>query len=158
LFEVPFFHIENWYSIHSVIRTTLKLLGLYRRGRKNAEQIQIRHNHVGSKRLPKQFDGFTLLHISDLHADISEGAMRRLNEIVLHEVSLIALRTRRSSPECSSSAAQFGVLDLRQVRAMSDRLPLDLAWISFSMMMEQLSLPKPDSGAWRRRTPQGSTL
>ena len=79
---INFFHIENWYSIHSVIRTTLKLLGLYRRGRKNAEQIQVRHNHVGSKILPNQFDGFTLLHISDLHADISEGAMRRLNEIL----------------------------------------------------------------------------
>ena len=79
---INFFHIENWYSIHSVIRTTLKLLGLYGRGRKNAEQIQVRHNHVGSKRLPKQFDGFTLLHLSDLHADISEGAMRRLNEIL----------------------------------------------------------------------------
>jgi uncharacterized protein len=79
---INFFHIENWYSIHSVIRTTLKLLGLYGRGRKNAEQIQVRHNHVGSKRLPNQFDGFTLLHLSDLHADISEGAMRRLNEIL----------------------------------------------------------------------------
>ena len=79
---INFFHIENWYSIHSVIRMTLKLLGLYGRGRKNAEQIQIRHNHVGSKILPNQFDGFTLLHISDLHVDISEGAMRRLNEIL----------------------------------------------------------------------------
>jgi predicted MPP superfamily phosphohydrolase len=79
---INFFHIENWYSIHSVIRTTLKLLGLYSRGRKNAEQIQVRHNHVGSKMLPNQFDGFTLLHISDLHADISEGAMRRLNEVL----------------------------------------------------------------------------
>ena len=77
-----FFHIENWYSIHSVIRTTLKLLGLYGRGRRNAEQIQTRHNHVGSKILPNQFDGFTLLHISDLHVDMSEGAMRRLNEIL----------------------------------------------------------------------------
>jgi hypothetical protein len=36
------FHVENWYSIHAVIRTTLKLLGLYRRGLKNAEQIQVR--------------------------------------------------------------------------------------------------------------------
>jgi uncharacterized protein len=79
---INFFHLENWYSIHSVIRTTLKLLGLYGRGRRNAEQIQIRHNHVGSKMLPKQFDGFTLLHISDLHVDMSEGAMRRLNEIL----------------------------------------------------------------------------
>jgi predicted MPP superfamily phosphohydrolase len=79
---INFFHLENWYSIHSVIRTTLKLLGLYRRGGRNAEQIQIRHNHVGSKILPTQFDGFTLLHISDLHVDASEGAMRRLNEIL----------------------------------------------------------------------------
>src|SRR5258705_3711151 len=79
---INFFHIENWYSIHSVIRMTLKLLGLDGRRRKNPEQIQVRHNHVGSKILPNQFDGFTLLHISDLHADISEGAMRRLNEIL----------------------------------------------------------------------------
>jgi hypothetical protein len=79
---INFFHIENWYSIHSVIRTALKLLGLYSRGLKNAEQIQVRHNHVRSKMLPNQFDGFTLLHISDLHADISQGAMRRLNEIL----------------------------------------------------------------------------
>jgi predicted MPP superfamily phosphohydrolase len=79
---INFFHLENWYSIHSVIRTTLKLLGLYGRGRKNAEQIQFRHNHVCSKILPNPFDGFTLLHISDLHVDVSEGAMRRLNEIL----------------------------------------------------------------------------
>ena len=76
------FHVENWYSIHVVIRTTLKLLGLYRRGLKNAEHIQVRHNHVHSKMLPKRFDGVTLLHISDLHVGISEGAMRRLYEIL----------------------------------------------------------------------------
>ena len=79
---INFFHIENWYSIHSVIRTTLKLMGLYWRGRKNAEQIQIRHNHIGMRTLPNRFDGFTLLHISDLHADMNEGAMRRLTELL----------------------------------------------------------------------------
>jgi uncharacterized protein len=79
---INFFHLENWYSIHSVIRMTLKVLGMYGRGRRNAEQIQIRHNYIGSKILPKQFNGFTLLHISDLHVDMSEGAMRRLNEIL----------------------------------------------------------------------------
>jgi len=74
---INFFHIENWYSVHSVIRTTLKLMGLYWRGRKNAEQIQVRHNHITMKTLPSRFDDFTLLHISDLHVDINEGAMRR---------------------------------------------------------------------------------
>jgi predicted MPP superfamily phosphohydrolase len=55
---------------------------LYWRGRKNAEQIQVRHNHISLKTLPRRFDGFTLLHISDLHVDINEGAMRRLAELL----------------------------------------------------------------------------
>ena len=38
---INFFHIENWYSIHSVIRMTLRLLGLYGRGRRMGEQIRI---------------------------------------------------------------------------------------------------------------------
>jgi len=79
---INFFHIENWYSIHSVIRTTLKVMGLYRRGRNNAEQIRVRHNRISIKTLPSRFDGFTLLHISDLHVDINEGAMQRLAEIL----------------------------------------------------------------------------
>jgi predicted MPP superfamily phosphohydrolase len=77
-----FFHIENWYSIHSLIRLTLKLSGLYWRGVRNAENIQIRHNHISSPRLPGGFDGFTLLHLSDFHVDGSDGAMRRLAELL----------------------------------------------------------------------------
>jgi uncharacterized protein len=36
---INFFYIENWYSIHSVIRNSLKVIGLYGRGCKNAERI-----------------------------------------------------------------------------------------------------------------------
>jgi len=77
-----FFHIENWYSIHSVIRTLLRLTGLYWRGRANAARVQVKHNEVGLDRLPPAFDGFTLLHISDFHADISDGAMEQLEKIL----------------------------------------------------------------------------
>jgi predicted MPP superfamily phosphohydrolase len=77
-----FFHIENWYSIHAVIRASLRVTGLYRRGCLNAERIQIKHNEVRLKTLPSRFDGFTLLHLSDLHADMSAGAMRRLAELL----------------------------------------------------------------------------
>jgi predicted MPP superfamily phosphohydrolase len=79
---INFFHIENWYSIHSVIRNTLKLTGLYWRGRSNAERIQVRHNELRFAELPSRFDGFTLLQISDPHADMNDGAMRRLEEIL----------------------------------------------------------------------------
>jgi len=79
---LTFFHIENWYSIHSVIRTLFKLTGLYWRGRANAARVQVRHNDVRLKRLPAEFDGFTLLHMTDFHAEMNDGAMRRVEEIL----------------------------------------------------------------------------
>jgi uncharacterized protein len=79
---LTFFHIENWYSIHSVIRTFFKLTGLYWRGRANATRVQVRYNDLRLKELPPPFHGFTLLHMSDFHADMNDGAMRRLEEIV----------------------------------------------------------------------------
>jgi uncharacterized protein len=79
---INFFHIENWYSVHSLIRNALRVTGLYGRGRRNAERIRIRQNEVAFKDLPPAFDGFTLLHISDMHVDMNEGAMRRLVELV----------------------------------------------------------------------------
>lgn len=77
-----FFHIENWYSVHSVIRNGLKLIGLYERGRRNAENILVRHHEIGFKELPPAFDGFTILHLSDLHVDMNESAMLRVAELV----------------------------------------------------------------------------
>ena len=80
-----FFHIENWYSCHSFIRNTLKLTGLYWRGRNNTSRVQTRLNKFESENLPSAFDGFTILHISDMHVDMSQGAMHRLIEL-LHEI------------------------------------------------------------------------
>jgi predicted MPP superfamily phosphohydrolase len=79
---INYFHIENWYSIHSLIRHALKLAGIFRRGQRNAECVQVRHNTVRCQRLPTAFNGFTLLHISDLHIDMNEGVMRRLEELL----------------------------------------------------------------------------
>jgi uncharacterized protein len=79
---INFFHIENWYSIHSVIKGALKLAGLYWRGVRNAANVQVRHNRIEHPSLPKPFGGYTLLQLSDLHADISPLAMQRLTEIL----------------------------------------------------------------------------
>ena len=77
-----FFHIENWYSIHSVIRNGLRLSGLYWRGRNNTMRIKVQHNEIRLAGLPLAFDGYTILHISDMHVDINHGAMHRLVEIL----------------------------------------------------------------------------
>jgi len=67
-----FFHIENWYSVHGLIRQSLRLCLLHGRGKRNARAIQVRHNEFTFEHLPKAFDGFTLLHLSDLHLDAAE--------------------------------------------------------------------------------------
>lgn len=76
-----FFHIENWYSVHSLIRNSLKISGLYWRGQRNAERLQLRHNKIELPDLPSAFENFAILHISDMHVDISERAMERLTTI-----------------------------------------------------------------------------
>lgn len=80
-----FFHIENWYSVHSVIRNTLKITGLYWRGKRNTARIQVRNNAIALAGLPRAFDGFTILHISDMHVDMNRSAMQRLIEL-LHDI------------------------------------------------------------------------
>jgi uncharacterized protein len=79
---INFFHPENWYLSASFIRTALMATGLYWRARKNAEDIKIRRHGIRSPQVPDSFDGFTILHLSDLHADMNGGAMRRLIELL----------------------------------------------------------------------------
>jgi uncharacterized protein len=75
---INYFHIENLPPSHVAIRLCLKLAGLYERGRRNATQIELRRHDVISSRIPAAFDGFRILHLSDLHVEMSEGAMLRL--------------------------------------------------------------------------------
>lgn len=79
---INFFHIENWYSVHSMIRGALRLSGFYWRARRNAARIQIRHNSIRMPCVPQSFAGFTILHISDMHVDMNPMTMRRLIELL----------------------------------------------------------------------------
>ncbi|MEH2528518.1 MULTISPECIES: metallophosphoesterase [unclassified Bradyrhizobium] len=76
------FNLENWYSAPWIIESALRLVGLYNRARHNADQIAIRTNLLEFESLPPAFANFTILHLSDLHADISVGAMQHLIGIV----------------------------------------------------------------------------
>jgi len=77
-----FFHIENWYSIHALMRLALRLTGLYGRGRRNAAAIGVRHNRVVIPRLPVAFQGFRVLHLSDIHVDMDGEILAALGERV----------------------------------------------------------------------------
>lgn len=75
-----FFHPENWYSSHLLIEYALRLSGLYRRGYRNTLDIRLRRNDVPVDTLSPAFDGFTILHLSDLHTDLNPPAMQALAE------------------------------------------------------------------------------
>jgi predicted MPP superfamily phosphohydrolase len=87
-----FFHLENWYSIHGLLRFTLTLAGLHGRGRRNVLDIRRRDNDVRLRRLPPAFEGYTLLHLSDLHLDMSQAHLERLIDRVqglAHDVCVL---------------------------------------------------------------------
>jgi len=77
-----FFHIENSALSALAIEYSLKMTGLFWRGRKNAERVEVRYNHVRVRELPDSFDGFSILQLSDLHCDVSERAMQRVAELL----------------------------------------------------------------------------
>jgi len=80
-----FFHPENWYSAHAVIRYILKLTGIYWYGRRKALDIKLSENEIALSCLPGAFDGFTVLHLSDLHVDMNlqatETLVRRIENL-----------------------------------------------------------------------------
>ena len=74
-------HIENMPVMRVLIEVVLRATGTYWWGRANAGKVQVIRNTVRLPLLPNAFDGFTILHLSDLHADMSETAMQRAAEL-----------------------------------------------------------------------------
>jgi uncharacterized protein len=69
-------------QLQRVIRSSLRLVGLHERGRRNALAIQVRSHEILLSQLPQALDGFTLLQLSDLHVDINAQFVDALIERV----------------------------------------------------------------------------
>jgi len=78
---LSFLHLENLPLMQAIIEIALRATGTYWLGLVNAGKVQLRRNIVRLANLPGAFDGFTILHLSDLHADVSGPAMRRAAEL-----------------------------------------------------------------------------
>ena len=77
-----FFHVDGPISLHACVRLALRLSLLYGRGLKNATRIQVRENELRLPHLPAAFDGFTILQVTDLHADGNPNAMDALEQVL----------------------------------------------------------------------------
>ena len=76
------FHPENWYSMHTVIRSCLRMIGLLSRGQRNSRKIALVENRFAHPELPAAFEGYRILHLSDLHVDMDEINLQNLIERV----------------------------------------------------------------------------
>lgn len=65
-----FFYPENWYSVHGLIRHSLRIAGLYERAQRNARTIRLTRNPLPVRGLPRAFEGLRILQLSDLHTDL----------------------------------------------------------------------------------------
>jgi predicted MPP superfamily phosphohydrolase len=64
---------ENHRVLCALLRVVLRLTGLRRRGEQNALNPVIRTIRLTYNNLPESFCGFSILHLTDLHADGLEG-------------------------------------------------------------------------------------
>lgn len=60
----------------------LKVFNLYKRGLKNAKNIHINELTLEFSDLPEKFDGYKLLHLSDLHLDTLPG----IEDIIIEKI------------------------------------------------------------------------
>jgi predicted MPP superfamily phosphohydrolase len=83
---------KRWRIRDTVVRATLRLLRLRARGERNALHPAIRSLPFTFDTLPEIFRGFTILHLTDLHADGLPGLADRLYDRLRHlEVDLCVL-------------------------------------------------------------------
>lgn len=69
---------ENLPWLEKFLETLLRGCGLYQRGHRNLLDIGFCRQTLELERLPKAFDGFRILWISDLHADHIDGLMEKV--------------------------------------------------------------------------------
>jgi uncharacterized protein len=81
-YGINFFHPENWFAMPSLLTMGLKACGLYGRGKRNAVNVRARHNIIARFGLPRDFHGFRILHLSDLHVDSNSDAMARVAALI----------------------------------------------------------------------------
>jgi predicted MPP superfamily phosphohydrolase len=62
--------------------TVLKATGVYQRGLRNAIHVKLNRMEVAFEGLPEAFDGYTILHLTDLHVDGLPDGMGHLTALL----------------------------------------------------------------------------
>ncbi|MCK8604107.1 CDP-archaeol synthase [Desulfoferrobacter suflitae] len=77
-----FLNFEDAIYYHLILKSFFRLLGVYERGLQNALQIRVSRLAFAFPQLPKAFDGYKILYLSDLHLDGLSGLTEKLQSLV----------------------------------------------------------------------------
>lgn len=62
-------NLDEWLPIAPLVRAFVAVTGIRARGERNAASPVLTRHTIGSPRLPDAFDGYRILHLTDLHFD-----------------------------------------------------------------------------------------
>ncbi len=77
-----YFHPENARWARKFLTVLLKTSGLYWLGERHAHAIRLHEHRAALPQLPAAFNGYRVLHLSDLHLDLDEKLARTILERV----------------------------------------------------------------------------
>ncbi len=85
-------HLANWALTPNFITTCLRVSGLFHRGQRNSRRLNLRFHRFHLPNLPAAFDGFRILHLTDLHVDMDPLNLQAvINRILPLEYDLCVL-------------------------------------------------------------------
>lgn len=86
--HAPLSRFQIWLNLSRILTDQviltwlIKTFGLYEKGKKNALDVQFIKKDFSFARLPKEFDGYRILYLTDLHLDGLEGLTEKLIDLV----------------------------------------------------------------------------
>jgi uncharacterized protein len=87
-----FLNFEDAFYYHVLMKTMLRLMGVYEKGKRNALELKTTHIDFCFSTLPTSFENYTILFLSDLHLDGLDGLTERIQALVRrHRVDLCVL-------------------------------------------------------------------
>ncbi|MGB0257762.1 MAG: metallophosphoesterase [Coraliomargarita sp.] len=79
------FRWQHLLDFYGIIRLSLKCCGLWERALRNYLDVQLVQQHWRFENLPKAFDGYRILQLTDLHADLHpdfpDSVIRAMNRV-----------------------------------------------------------------------------
>lgn len=102
-------HLKNLSSAPGFIRGCLLVSGLLARGQRNSRCLRTVDNHMYVSRLPGVFEGFRILHLTDLHVDMDPlnlDAVLREIEPLEYDLCVLTGDYRHHTWGCAEAALE----------------------------------------------------